>query len=173
MRMVIARFSWVKTGLALCFLLPLAGLCVNLIYQHNLRDVGFWLSLVVGPFLVRFAFALLYELLLHGARAMWVENGQLVFVPFAWPGSLTSYLFRTPIVAIESATIGRITSWPLGIRGIMLYRKGGGFAEAPAHFYSEPVEVVHARLCQALGIKPDATATLAEAAAVVGNLTKN
>lgn len=65
--MVIARFSWIKAGLVLCFLLPMTGLGVHLLYQHN-WDLGFWLFLVSTPLFARYAFALLYELLFHGAR---------------------------------------------------------------------------------------------------------
>ena len=87
-RMVIARFSWIKAGLVLCFLLPMIGLAVHLVYQHNLRDPVFWLFLVAGPILARYAFALSYNLLFHGARAMWLEKGRLVFVPFRLAGEL-------------------------------------------------------------------------------------
>lgn len=109
---------------------------------------------------------------------MWVENGQLVFVPNGLPASLTSYLYRVPVDAVASAAIGRLyTGGPIRPRGIFVDRKDPGFnrpfGAAPAHLYSEPVEVVYARLCQTLGIKPVPAAMPAEAPAVSSSSVKD
>ena len=175
--MVIALFPWIKAGLVLCFLLPMIGLGVYQLYARN-WELGFWLFLVTTPLFACYAFALLYELVFHGARAMWVENGQLVFVPNGLPASLTSYLYRAPVNAIASVSIGRLyTGGPIRPRGIFVDRKDRGFnrpfGQAPAHLYSEPVEVVHARLCQTLGIKAVPAVTPVGAPAVSDNSVKN
>jgi len=168
--MVVARFSLIKIGLALCLLVPLSGFVINLLYQHDLGDPTFWVSLLFGPFLVLYTVVLLREILFHRARAMWVENEQLVFVPFGWPGNFTSFLYRVPVERIASVTIdGLYTGNFTRPRGIVVDRKDRGFnrpfGQAPAQFYSEPVEVVHARLCKVLGIAPEPVTAPAEASA--------
>jgi len=176
--MVIARFSLIKTGLLLCFLLPATAEALRILYQHNLHDAGFWLFLWLGPLLTLTAFGLLRELLFHRARAMWLEDGQLVFVPFGLPGTFTSIRYKVPVENVSSVKIGGIfiSSTLFKTRGILVDRKDRGFnrpiGEAPAMYYSEPVEVVYARLRQVLGIKPEAVTKPAEARGALDSQTK-
>jgi hypothetical protein len=96
---------------------------------------------------------------------------QLVFVPNGWPASPSSYLYRVPVDAVASVTVDRLyTGGPIRPRGIFVDRKDHGFnrpfGQAPAHLYSEPLEVVHARLCRILGTKPEPETTATKAPAV-------
>ena len=167
--MVVARFSWIKIGLALCVMLPATGFACYFIAQHDPHDPAFWVFLLCAPFLVPYTLALLRELLFHRGRAMWVENGQLIFLPSGGPANFTSVLYRVPVDAIASLSIKELYNGTfIRPRGIIVDRKDRGFnrpyGEAPAQFYSEPVEVVYARLCKVLGIAPESV-TPAEAPA--------
>jgi len=157
--MVIARFSLAWLLIFLLGIGFMTGLGVWTAYQEGLRSVFTWFFFFAGPLFILNFLYLLAALLFHRCRAMWLENGELVFLPYGLPATFTSFLYRVPVDCIQGATIERLyTGSFLRPRGIVIDRKDRGFnrpyGEAPAHIYSEPVEVVLTRLNQVLGLAP-------------------
>src|SRR5579884_3020096 len=135
--MVIARFSWIKAGVVLCLLLLLSGLLGRELYQHNLRSRGFWLALVALPVFLTMLWVLLRELLFHGARAIWLEDGVLNFVPYD-PSGFKSIRCHVPVQDIQKMRIGRLNPRPsIPLRGIFLTLRSGEVKDIPAYLYSE------------------------------------
>ena len=151
--MVIARFSYIKTGAIICLALLVVGLMAPVVYHHNLRDPGFWLGVVGVPLCALAALVLLWEILFHRGRAVWLDDGVLTFVPFDPPTGLKSVMGRVAVDDIREIKIGRLVAGSIiPFRGIYVTRKSRGGEDMPAHLYSEPVEVVFARLNQVLGL---------------------
>lgn len=176
--MVIARFSWIKAGFVLTIVGAMLVAGAWIVHLDGLRHPVGWIFVLAGPILLLYFVAILSQLLFHQGRAIWLENGQLIFVPFGFPTTFTSFLYRVPVDDIKSVTIERLYtgSYFIRPRGIIVDRKSRGFGrpfgDAPAHLYSEPVEVVQARLCRVLGIKSVPVAVPVEVPAVIDSRSK-
>jgi hypothetical protein len=90
--------------------------------------------------------------LFHRGRSVWIANGQLVFVPYGWPASLSAYLHRIPVEDIGRLSIERLYSGGIRPRGVAVYRKSGRVAEIPTHLLVERYDDVLDRLNTVLGL---------------------
>jgi hypothetical protein len=149
--MVIARFSypWVVVSLSIIFLILF---CFAQIYFSRDTDIGFWLLVPFLPFLVLYAWELLRLAMFYRARALWIAEGKLVFLPYGWPKSFTTFLYSIPLEAIDhfssaSVETGSFVTW---LQGILVHKKTGGYVQFPTYFMTEPRDVILMRLNEAL-----------------------
>ena len=150
--MVIARFSWLKMVVFLPLLLFMVAGCAYVLYEHDMREPFFWFCIFAMPILILYPLTIMRELLFHRARSVWIEAGKLVFVPFGWPASLTAYLYRIPVDDIARLSVERLYTGGIRPRGVVVYRKSGGFAEIPTHLLVERYDDVLRLLSKALGL---------------------
>jgi hypothetical protein len=152
--MTIARFSHFRVAVVIAFCLGICFPLWRILYLHadgDMHDWRFWLLFLFSPLAALYAFAILRELVFHNGRSVWISDGQLVFMPYGWPASLTSYLYRIPLGTIDRLTMGRMTlGGPLRPSGIIVHLKSARRVDLPTHLLAESREVVLARLNQAL-----------------------
>lgn len=149
--MVVARFSYPRIipSLAGVFLVLF---CFVQIYLSHRTDIGFWLLVPFLPLLILYAWDVLRLLLFHDARAVWVADGKLIFLPYGWPRSFRTVLYTVELDAVDhfsvaSVETGSFVTW---LQGIRVHRRAGGYFQIPTYLLSEPRDAVLVRLNEAL-----------------------
>ena len=149
--MVLARFSYPVAVTSLVFVVFVLCVFAN-IYFSNATDLRFWILLPTLPIIVLYAWELLRQLVFHGARAVWIANGKLIFLPYGWPQSFKTFLYSVPLETVDhfstaSMETGSFVTW---LQGIWVHRKTGGYFQIPTYLLAEPRDVVLTRLNEAL-----------------------
>jgi len=149
--MIIARFScpWIVASLVFVILVLF---CFAQIFISRETDIGFWLLVPFMPLLVLYAWDVLRLLVFHRARAVWIADGKLIFMPYGWPRSFKTFLYSVPLETVDrfsnaNMETGSFVNW---LQGIWVHKKTGGYFQIPTYLLAEPRDVVLARLNEAL-----------------------
>ena len=153
---MIARFSPVKAVGLSVFMLPfiilpwwflLAGLgSSEQDRQTIIHDWSNWGLILLSPIMLLVIVLFARKLLFEQGRAVWLDGGNLVFMPMFWSGR---GLFRSvPLRDIDRFAID-VMGFSL-VKGIYIYLKDGTEDAIPSHLLEEPRDVVLTRLNEAL-----------------------
>ena len=145
---VIAKYAPVPSGLGFAFLLALFGLTWVDIFRSPVRTETLWIVVVaiVTLLMLRGSWAVLNQVVRHGGRAIWIENGCL-----SYPDSAKMTFASMPLSEVRDVSI-----LPGGfLRPVRIAIDARGRTQyIMVYFLSPSAETIRGRLMEALSLVP-------------------